>query len=48
MYGNIKSGTLTGNSLFLTFNQWLIENLSPVLGTLIVTLLGLIIVNKSD
>ncbi|OBZ10742.1 hypothetical protein A8L34_19430 [Bacillus sp. FJAT-27264] len=48
IYGNIKNGTLTGNSLFLTYNQWIIENMSTVLEALILTLLGLIIVKKSN
>ncbi|WP_248929562.1 hypothetical protein [Paenibacillus hamazuiensis] len=47
IYGTIGDGTLTGNSLFLNFTQWLIENITTVLGMLISILLGLIIVKKN-
>lgn len=47
IYGYTDSATLTGNSLFLTFNQWLIENTYTVVGTVIATFLGVIIVKKN-
>lgn len=46
LQGNIKEGTLSGSSLFLTFRQWIIENISTVIGTLITMFLGLIIIKK--
>lgn len=47
LYGNIVGGSLTGNSLFLDFRQWAIENASTVIGTLIAMLLGLIVVKRN-
>ncbi|GEM_PF-3513487 len=44
--GNIEAGLLNGNSLFLNFKQWIIDNISIIIGTLITTLLGLIIFQK--
>ncbi|WP_019419815.1 hypothetical protein [Paenibacillus sp. OSY-SE] len=46
IYGNTDNASLTGNSLFSTFDQWLFENMSTVIGTLVASLLGLIIVKK--
>ncbi|PIJ98210.1 hypothetical protein [Lysinibacillus sphaericus] len=44
--GNIAEGTLTGSSLFLNFRQWIIENISTIIATLITMFLGFIIIKK--
>ncbi|MGM1045770.1 MAG: hypothetical protein ACQEXX_06455 [Bacillota bacterium] len=47
VYGFIDRASLTGNSLFLNFKQWAVENIPTIVGSLIAMFLGLIIVRKN-